>query len=114
MKLFIRGKVRKCKVIPALKGCYYWNEGDGGLIIPTLLAVAVDKDRNKRSGYTIYDISVSKTFREIKYLDKIAYQDDIVSMAKKYAERYELDWADVVKEYSRVLKENETIILSNV
>lgn len=35
-------------------------------------------------------------------------------MAKKYAECYELDWADVAKEYFRALKENETIILSNV
>lgn len=114
MKLFIDGKVRECKIIPAPKGCYCWNEENGDLIIPTLLAVAVGKDRDKLSGHIIYDISVSNTFRAIKYLQKIAYQDDIDSMAKKYAEWCELDWADVVKEYSRALKENETIILSNV
>ena len=114
MKLFIDGKVRECKIIPAPKGCCCWNEENGGLIIPTLLAVAVGEDRDKRSGHTIYDISISKTFRAIKYVDKIARQDYIDSMAKKYAEWRELDWADVVEEYSRALKENGTIILSNV
>lgn len=114
MKLFIDGKVRECKIIPALKGCYYWNEENGDLIIPTLLAVAVDKDRDKLSRHAIYDISSSLYETKIQDLQKIAYQDDIDSMAKKYAECYELDWADVAKEYFRALKENETIILNNV
>lgn len=114
MRLFIDGKVRECKIIPAPKGCYYWDKEFGVFIIPTLLAVAVDKDGEKSSGHTIYDISTSETFKEIEYLSKIAYQDDIVFMAKKYAKLCKLDRADVVDEYSRALKENGTIILSKV
>lgn len=57
MELFINGEIRKCKIIPAPKGCYYWGEDDE-LVIPALLAIVGDEiDSSGRRGYGIYDIS---------------------------------------------------------
>lgn len=113
MKLYINGEIRKCKILPAPKGCYYWGKDDE-LVIPALLAIVGDEiASNGDRGYSIYDISsycVGGECYQFEFFTKDAYLSEISSHVKRYVEGSDMDYDTVIASVIKALKDNGTII----